>query len=61
MPLILQAIAQTMPAKWFISAIRKLMIMGVEVQYVWSEFLALIIMLSVIVGISLRTFKKRLE
>src|SRR5574344_1987677 len=34
MPLILQAIAQVMPAKWFISAIRKLMIMGVDVRFV---------------------------
>jgi ABC-2 type transport system permease protein len=41
MPLILQAIAQVMPAKWFISAIRKLMIMGVDVRFVLNEFLVL--------------------
>lgn len=61
MPIILQAIAQIMPAKWFIEAIRKLMIMGVDVRYVLPEFLALIIMELVIIGISLKKFKKRLE
>lgn len=61
MPLILQAIAQIMPAKWFISAVRKLMIMGVDIRYVLPEFLALIAMLVIIIGLSLKTFKTRLE
>lgn len=61
MPLILQGIAQAMPAKWFISAIRKLMIMGVDAKYVLHEFGALLLMEVIIIGISLKKFKKRLE
>ena len=61
MPLILQAIAQIMPAKWFISAIRKLMIMGVDVRFVLNEFLVLFSMGVVLILISLKKYKNRLE
>ncbi|MBP1646165.1 MAG: ybhS [Bacteroidetes bacterium] len=61
MPLILQGIAQIMPAKWFISAIRKLMIMGVDVRFVFKEFLVLISMCFVLILISLKKYKNRLE
>jgi ABC-2 type transport system permease protein len=61
MPLILQAIAQVMPAKWFISAIRKLMIMGVDVRFVLNEFLVLFSMGVVLILISLKKYKNRLE
>ena len=61
MPLILQGIAQIMPAKWFISAIRKLMIMGVDVRFVINEFLVLIFMGLVLILISLKKYKNRLE
>ena len=61
MPLILQVISQFMPAKWFISAMRKLMIMGVDVKYVLKEMGVLVLMAVVFVTISLKKFKKRLE
>lgn len=61
MPLILQIIAQLMPAKWFISGIRKLMIMGVDVKYVLKEMGVLVFMAFVFVIISMKKFKKRLE
>lgn len=61
MPLILQAIAQIMPAKWFISAIRKLMIMGVDVRFVLNEFLVLFSMGVFLILISLKKYKNRLE
>ncbi|MPL77247.1 putative multidrug ABC transporter permease YbhS [bioreactor metagenome] len=61
MPLILQAIAQVMPAKWFISAIRKLMIMGVDVRFVLNELLVLFSMGVVLILISLKKYKNRLE
>lgn len=60
MPSFLQAIAQAMPAKWFISAIRKLMIMGVEARYVMKEFLVLTLMAIGFIALSLKLFKKRL-
>lgn len=61
MPLILQGIAQIMPAKWFVSAIKKLMIMGVEVRFVLKELLVLTFMFFVLIFISLKKYKHRLE
>ncbi len=60
MPLFLQAIAQAMPAKWFIDAMRKLMIMGVDAKYVLKEVLVLTFMAITFMTISLKLFKKRL-
>lgn len=61
MPPLLQIIAKMLPAKWFIDAIRKLMIMGVEFRFVIKEFLIIIAMIIMILAVSLKLFKKRLE
>lgn len=61
MPKILQAFAQIIPAKWFIAGVRKLMIQGLEVQYVLREFAVLSGMLFLFFGITIKKFKYRLE
>jgi len=61
MPVVLRGIAQIMPAKWFISAIRKLIIMGVDLKYVLKELGVLVFMGVVFLTISIKKFKKRLE
>ncbi len=61
MPLVLQWVTAVMPARWFISAIKKLMIMGVSWQMALREILVIAGMTVVILIIVLRKFKTRLE
>ncbi len=61
MPAILQWISSIIPARWYIEMIRKLMIQGVDGIYVIKEFLILALMAFVLLAVSLKTFKKRLQ
>lgn len=61
MPLPLQWYSAIIPARWFIAAIRKLMVMGVGLQMVGHELLILTAMSLLILGIALKKFKTRLE
>ncbi len=61
MPTILQYICQIMPAKWFVSAMRKLMIMGVGFDMVVEEFIVLSGITAVLLVIALKKFNERLE
>lgn len=61
MPLPLQWFSAIIPARWFIAAIRKLMVMGVGLQMVGRELLILTAMSLLILGIALKKFKTRLE
>ena len=61
MPAPLQWVSTVIPARWFISAIRKLMVMGVPLQMVAKEVGILSIMSVLILMIALKRFKTRLE
>lgn len=61
MPKILQWFTAIVPARWYISAMRKLMIMGVSFTYVLKETLILIGMTLLILTVSLKKFKTRME
>ena len=61
MPVILQALCQFMPPKWFITIIKSIMLKGVGLSYIWKETLVLVIMMSVFILLSVRKFKVRLE
>ena len=61
MPVALQWFAQTIPAKWFIEAIRKIMIEGVPVRYVTKEILIMTGMAVVIFAAAVIKFKDRLD
>lgn len=61
MPLFFQVLSQIIPAKWYISAIRKVMIEGLSVSYVIKEIGVLIVMAIVIMTVALRKFNDRLE
>ena len=61
MPLILQFISDLLPARWYIQAVRKVMIEGVPVLYVGKEIGILLLMAVVLITISLKKFKYRLE
>lgn len=61
MPVWLQKVSAIVPARWFIDAVRKLMIQGVEIQYVGREFVILGGMVVLLVAAALKKFKIRLE
>jgi ABC-2 type transport system permease protein len=61
MPQILQWISAIIPARWFIEAVRKVMIQGVGSVYVIKELAILSGMIAFILFMSLRTFKIRLK
>lgn len=61
MPFWLQKLSSVVPARWFIEAVRKLMIQGVEVRYVGHELIVLCIMIAVLITVALKKFKIRLE
>ncbi|MCI5710435.1 MAG: ABC transporter permease [Prevotella sp.] len=60
MPEILQYVASILPPRYYIAAIRKLMIMGVGIDKVAHEVLVLCIMAFVLLSAALLKFNKRL-
>ena len=61
MPAILQWISAVIPPRYYIEAMRKLMIMGVGDGQVMREMGILLLMLAVLLALALASFKKRLE
>ena len=61
MPKILQYISAIIPTRYYISAMRKLMIMGVGIEEVYFEVSMLISMLIALMSLALAKFNKRLE
>jgi ABC-2 type transport system permease protein len=61
MPWLLRVISSIIPARWFIAAVRKVMIEGLEFVFIYKEFIILCFMTVVLLIISLKKFKIRLE
>ena len=61
MPAILQAISAVLPARWYIQAVRKLMIEGVDISLVLAEISILAVMAVILIAVSFKKFKHRLE
>lgn len=61
MPPALQYFSHLIPAKWYISAVRRIMIEGLGIAYVGKEILILSIMAVILLYVSIRKFKNRLE
>lgn len=61
MPSILQWISTIIPARWYIEAMKKIMIQGVELQFVLKEIGILAIMAGGLIMLSLSKFKTRLN
>lgn len=60
MPEVLQWISNIIPAKWYIDAIKKLMIQGVGVEFILKDMAILVSMFILLITISLKKFKVRL-
>ena len=61
MPPILQYVSAIIPTRYYISAMRKLMIMGVGIEQVYRELTVLVGMFVILLSLSLAKFNKRLE
>lgn len=61
MPPVLQWISSVIPARWYIDLVKRIMIQGVDIVLVGRQVAVLAIMAVVLVGVSLKMFKNRLE
>lgn len=61
MPPVLQGISTLIPARWYIAAIKKVMIEGLDITYAFKEVMILCLMAIVLIAVSLKSFKNRLE
>ena len=61
MPAVLQWISNIIPARWYVQAVKKVMIEGLGMAAVWHEALILSGMAALLIGLSLKKFKERLE
>ena len=61
MPAVLQWISAIVPARWYIEAIRKIMIQGVGIEFVMRELGVLAVMTCLLLVLSLKKFKTRLS
>jgi ABC-2 type transport system permease protein len=61
MPWVLRAAATVVPARWFVLVTRGVMLKGVGLEYLWQETLVLAGMAALLLALSVRSFKERLE
>jgi ABC-2 type transport system permease protein len=61
MPAILQYISTVIPARWYMEAVRKVMIQGVDIRFVTKEIAVLAGMIAFLLTATMRTFKIRLQ
>lgn len=61
MPGWLQVICNIIPAKWFIIILKNIMLYGSGFAYIWKETLVLLAMTLLLLGLSVKNFKVRLE
>jgi ABC-2 type transport system permease protein len=61
LPWPLQAVSNVVPARWFVTVARGIMLKGVGVAYLWRETLVLAVMAAVLLALSVRSFHERLE
>ncbi|MCO6564795.1 MAG: ABC transporter permease [Apibacter sp.] len=60
MPLLLRVISTILPATWFITALKDVMIKGIGFEAIWQECLILIGMTLFLLVVSIKMFKNRL-
>jgi ABC-2 type transport system permease protein len=61
MPWPLRAISNIVPARWFVTVARAIMLKGTGLDYLWRETLVLLLMAAVLLALSTRSFHERLE
>ncbi len=61
MPVPLQYFSKIVPAKYFLIALKNIMLKGQGIMYFWKELLVLFGMVVLFIGISVKKFKTRLD
>jgi len=61
LPWLLQMLSNVVPARWFVTVARSIMLKGVGIEHLWRETSVLLVMALVLLVISTRSFKPRLE
>jgi len=61
MPLPLRIISNIVPAKWFYTIVKSVMIKGLGLKFIWKETLILLGMTLLLLGLTLKNFKIRLS
>lgn len=61
MPLILRLLSNLVPSRWFFIIIKNVMLKGLGIQFIWKEMLILASMCVVLLTISIKKFKIRLQ
>lgn len=57
MPVFLQYLSNIFPAKWFIIALRSILIRGTGILFVWHELVILFVMMLLFIGVSVKRLK----
>jgi ABC-2 type transport system permease protein len=61
MPELLQWLSTIVPVRWYIDAVKKLMIEGLEIKFALKELSILLVMAVILLTVSFKKFKYRLE
>lgn len=61
MPELLQIISNAIPARWFLSIMKGIMLKGVGIEFLWRETLVLVGMTILFLFLSVKNFKIRLQ
>lgn len=61
LPKFFQVVSNIVPARWYIDAVRKMMIQGLPIVAVWKNCVILLGMTVVVLGVSLKKFNDKLE
>lgn len=60
MPVFFQWFSKIVPARWYYTAIKSVMLKGLGIQYVWKEIMVLVAMTIIFLTIAIKKFKIRL-
>ena len=58
---LITVVSNIVPARWYIDATRKMMIQGVPLVAVWTDFVILLGMTVILIIVSLKKFNDKLE
>lgn len=61
MPFVVRAISYLVPARYYLRILRGIFLQGVGIQYIWWDMLLLSVFTTIVMRISIGSFRKRLE
>jgi ABC-2 type transport system permease protein len=61
MPWILRVVSNIVPAKWYIIAVKNVMIKGLGIAFIWKETAIMLLMILFLLAVSIKRFKIRLQ